>query len=39
MLNIIYKDWVDTWENQVISAASGSTFPLQCSHMPKAQAA
>ena len=39
MLKIIYKDWEDTWGNQVISAACESTFPLQYSHMPKAQAA
>lgn len=31
--------WVKTftWESQEVSAASGLMFPLQCSHMPKAQ--
>lgn len=33
------KDSDDTSEGRVTSAATGSKFPLQCSHKPVAQAA
>lgn len=39
ILHIIEKGWVGTWENQALSVASGSAFPLQYLQMPKAQAA